>query len=68
MTFNCQGTANAVCPHCGYEDHDSWEIGCADDGDYEATCNSCGEDFSMSRTISVSYTTTKLPPVKEADK
>jgi predicted RNA-binding Zn-ribbon protein involved in translation (DUF1610 family) len=55
-----EGTIHATCPHCGYQEHDSWEIGGGLEGDFETACNSCGEDFLVSRNVSVSYTT-RLP-------
>ncbi len=40
------------CPHCGYEEQDSWEFG-EDSGTWN--CESCGEEFLVERHISVTY-------------
>ena len=48
-------TDNIICPHCGYEDKDSWE--CSESG--EMDCRRCGEEFYMERDITVTYSTKK---------
>jgi hypothetical protein len=50
-----------VCPYCGHVEHDDMEItlGPGLEGDGETTCNSCGEEYRISRHISISYTTKK---------
>jgi len=45
-----------VCPHCGYEDSDSWEFR---DNDGECDCGRCGEPFDYERIVTVEYSTTK---------
>ena len=50
-------TSEVVCPHCGYEHGDSWEMS---DGNYE--CPECNEPFDLERIVSVSYTTRKETP------
>jgi len=47
-------TINIICPRCGYEVNDSWEIK-DDSGDYE--CDDCGNEFSYERIVTVEYTT-----------
>lgn len=56
-----QYTDNLVCPYCGHEEKDSWEIdfGPGLDGDSEPTCGSCGEEYVAQRHVSVSYSTKK---------
>lgn len=39
------------CPHCGYEQSDSWEA--SDSGDEE--CQSCGSKYFYERSVEVSY-------------
>jgi len=51
-----EGKDYVTCPYCGYEDHDSCELGDRDD-DHE--CPRCGELFSYERFVNVSYTSTK---------
>jgi hypothetical protein len=62
VDFDHELTDNAVCPHCGYEDLDSWESGGGDEGTFETYCNSCGGPFYLTRDISVSYTTRVITP------
>lgn len=49
-------TQEVVCPWCGYEHGDSWEIG-FDDGEDE--CCECGKQFHYVRDINVTYSTYK---------
>ena len=51
------GTPNAVCPHCGYEGRDSWELGGGSDETGETECGRCERIFRWSREIEVTYTT-----------
>ena len=52
-------TDEMVCPYCGAEIGDSWEIEPdKEDGAYE--CDSCGKTFGWSRIIVVNYTTRKV--------
>ena len=59
-----QGTTNAVCPHCGYEDRDSWEInfGPGLEGETTEECGNCCESFIVCREVSVTYSTRKVKP------
>jgi ribosomal protein L32 len=54
-------THNAICPYCGHEDQDSWEIdlGVGIEGDGEMDCQDCGETYRVSRSCDVTYTTKK---------
>jgi hypothetical protein len=53
--FETQYTQEIVCPHCGYEFSDSWEI-----GDYELlSCPSCWNEFCLYRWVEVTYCTAK---------
>lgn len=49
-----QGTDEVVCPYCGKEQGDSWELS-SDDGDLD--CYHCGRRFMYTRTVSVDYST-----------
>ena len=54
-------TSDIVCPHCGYVDQDSWEVGRGEEGDIgEQDCGRCEKPFSAQRHISVSYSTEPL--------
>ena len=58
---------NAVCPYCGYEDTDSWELHLRWDGDETVTaCNACGEDFTVWLNLEATYSTKKTLQ-KESD-
>lgn len=45
----------AICPYCGFEDIDSFEL-----YDDEITeCPSCGKEYGVIRNIEITYTTYK---------
>ena len=48
-----------VCPHCGYEHSDSWEVNDGEEGDWEQECHDCEKSFRCSRHVSVTYSTEK---------
>ena len=50
-------TDNIVCPFCGYEDHDSWEVdfGPGIEGDINHFCGSCEKEFFVMRQCDVTY-------------
>ena len=50
---------SVVCPHCGYKDRDSWEIGGGEEGGFDHECASCGELMRVERHVSVTYSTRK---------
>lgn len=45
-------TEEVVCPHCGYKHEEYWEF---ENGDYD--CAECGKWFTVSRNVSVTFTT-----------
>jgi transcription elongation factor Elf1 len=47
-------TDEVICPHCGYEHSDSFEMS---EGVRE--CSDCGREFEMERDVAVTYSTTK---------
>lgn len=51
-----QGTDLITCPHCGYEDIDSWEH---DEGSDSLSCGNCSMEFAMERNIEITYSTKK---------
>jgi len=59
--IDCQFTREVVCPYCGYEHGDSWEI---DQNDFEMECEECGMRFKGYREIEVTYSSEK----KQGDK
>lgn len=51
-------TSAPVCPHCGHEESDAWEINFGGvEGDTEHSCGNCGEDYFVSRQVTYRYTT-----------
>ena len=44
-----------ICPYCGHVQRDSWEIP-GDDGEVE--CGLCGEEFSFTRNVEITFSTT----------
>lgn len=49
------GEDEIVCPHCFYEFSDSWEFGKEECGEEE--CPECGNEFTWTRQVEVSYST-----------
>lgn len=58
-------TDEIVCPHCGYEQGDSWE--CADSDD-DAECERCEGRFHYERNIEVTYSSGMTEEQKAAGK
>jgi DNA-directed RNA polymerase subunit RPC12/RpoP len=64
-------TPEVVCPYCGAEGEDSWDLGIVsakgstqeDSGETE--CAECDKTFSWSREVRVDYTTRKIEESKE---
>jgi DNA-directed RNA polymerase subunit RPC12/RpoP len=54
IAFENWQTDQVICPHCGYEYSDSWDI---EDGVYN--CPECEQEFQVSRDISITYSTWK---------
>ena len=50
-----------VCPYCGYEDSDAFELS-DDDGTVE--CGRCGAEIHYTRNIEVTYSTDPVKPPK----
>ena len=57
--INYNGTPEIVCPHCGYQIQDSWEI--TQDGENLGLmdCEGCGKSFYAFRNVTVTYSTKK---------
>jgi len=47
-------TDDVICPYCGYEFSDSWEMS---EGEHD--CYDCGNVFNMKRDVTVEYITKK---------
>ena len=50
-------TDDVICPWCGYKHGDSWEF---EEGEQE--CSDCGRQFELTRSVEISYSTTKVTP------
>lgn len=53
------------CPHCDHKMWEPWEYNLAADETVTVDCMECGEVFETLCEVHVTYTTSKLPPVKE---
>ncbi len=53
---------NVICPHCGSEHSDSWEINFGSSELKEMDCWSCGKPFLAIRDIYVDYSSRKIDP------
>lgn len=62
-TYDTAHRDNIVCPHCGYEERDSWEVdfGPGLEGETEHQCARCCEAMKAERHCTVTYTTAKSP-------
>lgn len=60
--IDTEHTDNAICPYCGYEDPDAWDIdlGHQIEGDGETDCPACSRAYSVSRHVTITYTTKKI--------
>lgn len=54
-SVNCEYTREIVCPHCGHQFIDSWEM----DDEGEEYCEYCGKDFYYERIVTVEYSSFK---------
>lgn len=54
-------TTAPLCPYCGFEMTDAWELSLKDDGDvYERDeCGRCGRPYSITLHVEISYSTKK---------
>lgn len=58
-----------ICPFCEHENRDGWEIDLGGiEGDGEVTCGSCGEEYFISRTVSVRYLSQKIKLKGDGDR
>lgn len=47
-------TEEVVCPYCGYQHFDSWEMTTGD-----MDCESCDKEFHMERNVKTTYCTSQ---------
>lgn len=60
--IDCFCTKEIVCPHCGYEFSDSYEIFYNPDDDFfrGLECNECNKQFNVWKTVSIKYRSSKI--------
>ena len=56
-------TNEIVCPYCGAEQCDSWELFLDDREDAEDECGECGKAFFVTQHVSVTYSSSKKEPL-----
>ena len=58
MARDTEHTDNVICPHCGTENFDSWELELPDtEADKEIECSDCNKPFMARRIMTITYTT-----------
>jgi len=55
--IDCFGNHNCVCPYCGHQDRDSWEL-TEDSGTVE--CGACSRPYTYSRVVNTEYSTSPI--------
>ncbi len=55
--FEHEYTGEVVCPHCGYEEVDSWEM---HDHDDDRECPDCKQKYQYERIITCEYSSSKI--------
>lgn len=65
--WSCHGTDEPVCPYCGAEQGDFWEVSGNQESDGTHECGSCSRQFSWSCVVSVDYTTHPIVGPQQLD-
>jgi hypothetical protein len=67
-TIDCEYTDDLVCPYCGAEIGDAWDIGDGKEGDLgKIECDECNKKFTASRHVHFSYSSEKAPCLNGED-
>lgn len=53
--FETSCTDQIICPWCGNNFRDSWEM---DDGEWD--CDECGKKFRVDHDVSITYSTSRI--------
>lgn len=64
--INCDCTGEPICPYCGSEQHDAWELGGYNSGDGDritTTCGVCEREFVTWRNVSITWSSDKVEDV-----
>ncbi len=57
-----------ACPHCGEQNRDLWDHDWGSREEIETDCGACEEPFTLSRSVTVTYTATpKGPKIGKTD-
>ena len=59
MEKDTENTDFIVCPHCGYEDRDSWDVDFNNNETTYIECGDCGKEMFVERCVSVTYSSYK---------
>jgi len=59
MSIDHKYTNNIICPYCGYEDFNSWEVESGDEDLGLLECSNCEKSFYAQRHIIIEYSTEK---------
>lgn len=56
--IECEQTEYPVCPYCGNEYEDAWELGLTNETPKaEIDCPDCGEQYDVNGEVTIEYTT-----------
>lgn len=57
---DCRFEDHPVCPYCGDEDENAWELGSGGEEDGSTECGNCNRPYFYQRHIEVTYSTTPI--------
>ena len=59
MKHDTEYTDQPICPYCGHQVRDAWEIGFGPtcEGETDIECCDCGREFTVSRRCTITYST-----------
>ena len=60
QVLELEDTINPICPYCGKEMRDAWELYLNDGDETEVDCPYCEEPYIVQCNVSVSYSTRNL--------
>lgn len=53
-------TVRPICPYCGSEERDAWELNLSDGETTIISCGRCDEDYEIECHVDVSYSTKQV--------
>lgn len=57
-----EDTREAVCPHCGHQMRDTWELHLGDEDSAEVECGDCEKPYRVIAFVRRTYDTVKIEP------